>query len=237
MKFLMNCPLKQAFTKCPSVLYQNFPREFWCTTIDYGPSPPSNDFVAYPLNEYLIKFSVMNGQNHLTLDYQTFCSSTGLDYNKGKYVAHPSPKAVKAELAKIVTNASYLDKTHVLGENYSSTEQINSIQQMIAYYLITGTEGFATALAVLITGASQRRQHGSTSRQSTADDKSEIITKGYAQASSSKLKETHNSSFNSDEIICSFFAQQASMPETHDDEDFCKYDECYGKKLHQMASI
>ncbi|GJZ23488.1 hypothetical protein Tco_0560947 [Tanacetum coccineum] len=58
-----------------------------------------------------------------------------------------------------------------------------------------------------------------TSRQSTADDKSEIITKGYAQASSSKLKETLNSSFNSDEIICSFFAQQASMPETHDDED------------------
>ncbi|GJU44444.1 retrovirus-related pol polyprotein from transposon TNT 1-94 [Tanacetum coccineum] len=56
-----------------------------------------------------------------------------------------------------------------------------------------------------------------TSRQSTADDKSEIITKGYAQASSSKLKETLNSSFNSDEIICSFFAQQASMPETHDD--------------------
>ncbi|GKG10500.1 hypothetical protein Tco_0341900, partial [Tanacetum coccineum] len=45
---------------------------------------------------------------------------------------------------------------------------------------------------------------GSTSRQSTADDKSEIITKGYARASSSKLKETLNSSFNSDEIICSF---------------------------------
>ncbi|GJW91373.1 RING/U-box superfamily protein [Tanacetum coccineum] len=40
---------------------------------------------------------------------------------------------------------------------------------------------------------------GSTSRQSTADDKSEIITKGYAQASSSKLKETLNSSFNSDD--------------------------------------
>ncbi|GJW10512.1 putative ribonuclease H-like domain-containing protein [Tanacetum coccineum] len=66
---------------------------------------------------------------------------------------------------------------------------------------------------------------GSTSRQSTADDKSEIITKGYAQASSSKLKETLNSSFNSDEIICSFFAQQASMPETHDDEDLLQIDD------------
>ncbi|GJS40280.1 ribonuclease H-like domain-containing protein [Tanacetum coccineum] len=66
---------------------------------------------------------------------------------------------------------------------------------------------------------------GSTSRQSTADDKSEIITKGYAQASSSKLKETLNSSFNSDEIICSFFAQHASMPETHDDEDLLQIDD------------
>ncbi|GJZ26579.1 hypothetical protein Tco_0570832, partial [Tanacetum coccineum] len=65
----------------------------------------------------------------------------------------------------------------------------------------------------------------STSRQSTADDNSEIITKGYAQASSSKLKETLNSSFNSDEIICSFFAQQASMPETHDDEDLLQIDD------------
>ncbi|GJU19701.1 putative reverse transcriptase domain-containing protein [Tanacetum coccineum] len=42
---------------------------------------------------------------------------------------------------------------------------------------------------------------GSTSRQSTANDNSEIITKGYTQDSSSKLKETLNSSFNSDEII------------------------------------
>ncbi|GJZ75750.1 ALP1-like protein [Tanacetum coccineum] len=66
---------------------------------------------------------------------------------------------------------------------------------------------------------------GNTSRQSTADDKSEIITKGYAQASSSKLKETLNSSFNLDEIICSFFAQQASMPETHDDEDLLQIDD------------
>ncbi|GJX28100.1 ribonuclease H-like domain-containing protein [Tanacetum coccineum] len=66
---------------------------------------------------------------------------------------------------------------------------------------------------------------GSTSRQSTADDKSEIITKGYAQDSSRKLKETLNSSFNSDEIICSFFAQQASMPETHDDEDLLQIDD------------
>nr|GEY28542.1 hypothetical protein [Tanacetum cinerariifolium] len=67
----------------------------------------------------------MNGKKPLTLDFKTFCTSTGLDYNNGKYVAHPSPEAVKAELTKIV-----------LGGNYSSTNQINSIQQMIAYCLM-----------------------------------------------------------------------------------------------------
>ncbi|GKA97630.1 hypothetical protein Tco_0825524 [Tanacetum coccineum] len=72
--------------------------------------------------------------------------------------SHLSPEAIKAKLAKIVTNASYLDKTPILknffpmawrilftfviqflSENYSSTEHINSIQQIIVYYLITGT--------------------------------------------------------------------------------------------------
>ncbi|GJT18619.1 hypothetical protein Tco_0877325 [Tanacetum coccineum] len=148
MKFLMNCPLKQAFTKCPSLM-----------PIAYDPSPPTNATVAHPLKEFLIKFLVINDTKPLIIDFKTFCSSTGLDYNKGKYVAHLSPEAVKKELAKIVTNASYLDKTpvlkisflvawrilftfviQVLGENYSSTEQINYIQQMIAYYLITRTE-------------------------------------------------------------------------------------------------
>ncbi|GJT84110.1 retrovirus-related pol polyprotein from transposon TNT 1-94 [Tanacetum coccineum] len=76
--------------------------------------PPSDDSVARPLKEYLIKFSMMNGKKTLNLDFKTFCTSTGLDYNNGEYVAHPSPKVVKAELAKIVTNPSYLDKTLVL---------------------------------------------------------------------------------------------------------------------------
>ncbi|GJU30725.1 hypothetical protein Tco_1174314 [Tanacetum coccineum] len=77
----------------------------------------------------------------------------------GKYVAHPTPEVVKKELSKIAINESYLDKTlvhkssfsvawrilftfviQVLGGNYFSTEQVNSIQQLLAYYLITGTE-------------------------------------------------------------------------------------------------
>ncbi|GJW78490.1 hypothetical protein Tco_0140172 [Tanacetum coccineum] len=54
----------------------------------------------------------------LTLDFNTFTTSTGLDYNNGAYVAHPSPEVVKAELAKIVTNPSYLDKTPVLKNSF-----------------------------------------------------------------------------------------------------------------------
>ncbi|GJW35728.1 retrovirus-related pol polyprotein from transposon TNT 1-94 [Tanacetum coccineum] len=80
-----------------------------------------------------------------------------MDKKAPQYVAHPSLEVVKAELAKIVTNLSYLDKTHVLKNsflvawrilftfviqvldgNYSSTEQINSSQQMIAFCLMTG---------------------------------------------------------------------------------------------------
>ncbi|GJR36605.1 retrovirus-related pol polyprotein from transposon TNT 1-94 [Tanacetum coccineum] len=56
---------------------------------------------------------VMNGKKPLILDYKTFVESTGLDYAKG---------------------------TYVLGGNYSSTEQVNSIQQLIAYSLFTGTK-------------------------------------------------------------------------------------------------
>ncbi|GJX30780.1 hypothetical protein Tco_0240635 [Tanacetum coccineum] len=157
-KFLMNCPLKLAFTKSLSVLYQNLLREFWSTSIAYDPNPPTHDSVDRALREFLIKFSVMNDQP-FTLDFSTFCYSTGLDYKKGKYVAHPTPETVKTTLGKIATNASYLDKTpilknsfpvawrilftfviQVLGGNYSSTKQINSIQQMIAYCYITGTE-------------------------------------------------------------------------------------------------
>ncbi|GKD42882.1 hypothetical protein Tco_1267527 [Tanacetum coccineum] len=121
MKFLLNCPSKKASTNCPSVVYQNFLREFWSTAVAYDPSPLTDKTEQRPLREFLIKFSVLNGQRPLTLDFKTFCSSTSLDYNNGKYVAHPTPEAV-------------------LGRNYSSTEQVNSIKQLLAYCLITGTE-------------------------------------------------------------------------------------------------
>ncbi|GJY79000.1 hypothetical protein Tco_0484801 [Tanacetum coccineum] len=152
IKFLLNCPWNKAFTNCPSVVYQNFLREFWSTAVAFDPEKP-------PLREFLIKFSVLNGQRPLTLDFKTFCSTTGLDYNNGKYMAHPTPEVVKKELGKIAINPSYLDKTpvlknsflvawiiqftfviQVLSGNYSSIEQVNSIQQLLAFSLITGIE-------------------------------------------------------------------------------------------------
>nr|GEW17110.1 putative ribonuclease H-like domain-containing protein [Tanacetum cinerariifolium] len=116
----------QLFTNCPS-LQANL--GFWCTAIAYDPNPSTVENKPRPLKEFLIKFTVMNGKKPLTLDFNTFTTSTGLDYDNGAYIVHPSPKAVKAELAKIV-----------LDRNYSSTEQVNSIQHLITYSLITGTK-------------------------------------------------------------------------------------------------
>nr|GEU42962.1 hypothetical protein [Tanacetum cinerariifolium] len=132
----MNCPLAEDFIKSPSVLYQNFHKVFWCTAIAYDLNPPTISSEARPLKEFKIKFTRMNGKKLLTLDFKTFCESIGLDYNQGNYVAHPSPKVVKAELGKIATNEAL-----VLSKNYSSTKQVNSIQQLLAYSLLIGTKG------------------------------------------------------------------------------------------------
>ncbi|GJZ19002.1 hypothetical protein Tco_0555592 [Tanacetum coccineum] len=159
IKNLLNCPLRKAFTNYPLVVYQTFLREFWSTVFAYDPFPSTDETEQHPLREFLIRFLVLNGQKPLTLDFNTFCSSTVLDYNNGKYVDHPTPEAVKKELVKIANNPSYLDKTlvlknsfpmawrilftfmiQVLDGNYSSIEQVNSIRQLLAYRLITGTE-------------------------------------------------------------------------------------------------
>ncbi|GJW72886.1 hypothetical protein Tco_0132256 [Tanacetum coccineum] len=141
------------------MVYQNFLREFWSTAVAFDLFPSTDEPEKRPLKEFLIKFLVLNGQRPLTLEFNTFCSSTVLDYNNSKYVNHPTPEAVKKELGKIAINSSYLDKTlvlknlflvawrilftfviQVLGGNYSSTKQVNSIQQLFAYSPITRTE-------------------------------------------------------------------------------------------------
>ncbi|GJY51434.1 hypothetical protein Tco_0442281 [Tanacetum coccineum] len=137
------------------MVYQNFLMEFWSTDVAFDSFPSTGEPKKCPL----IKFSILNGQRPLTRDFNTFCSSTGLNYNNDKYVDHPTPEVVKKELGKLAINPSYLDKTpvlknsfpvawiilftfviQVLGGNYSSTKQVNSIQQLFAYSLITGTE-------------------------------------------------------------------------------------------------
>ncbi|GJR31943.1 hypothetical protein Tco_1108175 [Tanacetum coccineum] len=120
IKFLQNCPLYKVFTNCPSMVYQNFLREFWSTVVSFDPFPSTDEPEKRPLKEFLIKLAILNGQKSLTLDFNTFYSSTVHDYNNGKYVDHLTPE--------------------VLGRNYSSTEQVNAIQQLLAYSLITGTE-------------------------------------------------------------------------------------------------
>ncbi|GKC62096.1 hypothetical protein Tco_1089694, partial [Tanacetum coccineum] len=94
------------------------PREFWSTTVAFDTFPSTNEPEKRPLKEFLIKFLVLNGQKPLTLDFNTFCSSIGLDYNNGKYVDHPTPETVKKELGNIAINPSYLDKTLVLKNSF-----------------------------------------------------------------------------------------------------------------------
>nr|GEX72097.1 hypothetical protein [Tanacetum cinerariifolium] len=113
-KILINCPLAEAFTRTPLVVYRNLFRDFWCTAFAYDPNTPADDSEVRHFKEYKIKFTVKNGKSLLTLDFKTFVESTGLDYNEGTYVSHPSSKAVKARLAKIVENVILLDKTPVL---------------------------------------------------------------------------------------------------------------------------
>nr|GEX21766.1 uncharacterized mitochondrial protein AtMg00810-like [Tanacetum cinerariifolium] len=92
----------------------SIPWESWCTAIAYDPSLPEDDSVARPLKEFKIKFTLMNGKKPLTVDYKTFVEFTGLDYNKGTYVSHPSLEAVQAELAKIATDEVLVNWTPML---------------------------------------------------------------------------------------------------------------------------
>nr|GEX30351.1 uncharacterized mitochondrial protein AtMg00810-like [Tanacetum cinerariifolium] len=104
--------------------------EFWSIAVAFDLFPSTNEPEKRLLKEFLIKFSLLNKQRPLTLDFQIFCSSTGLDYNNGKYVEHPTPEVVKKELGKITIYSSYLEKTPVLKNSF----------HLLAYSLITGTK-------------------------------------------------------------------------------------------------
>ncbi|GKC07742.1 hypothetical protein Tco_0999352 [Tanacetum coccineum] len=117
------------------MLCQNYLGECWCTAMVIDPKPPTDDSEVHPLKELNIKFTVKNGKTPLILNYKTFCQTTGLEYNNGNYVANPSTKEVKAELAKIANHEAL-----VLGGNHLSNEQLNSSQQLIVFSLLTETK-------------------------------------------------------------------------------------------------
>nr|GEV96947.1 nodulin MtN21 /EamA-like transporter family protein [Tanacetum cinerariifolium] len=72
--------------------------------VSYDHFPSTDESEKCPLKEFLIKFLVLNGQRPLTLNFNTFCLSTGLNYNNGNYVDHPTPEIMKKELGKIAIN-------------------------------------------------------------------------------------------------------------------------------------
>nr|GEU39268.1 retrovirus-related Pol polyprotein from transposon TNT 1-94 [Tanacetum cinerariifolium] len=89
--YLKGTPTLEKAPQVP-VKYLNFLKEFWSTAVTFYPFPSTDEPEKRPLKEFLIKFLVLNGKQPLTLDFQTFCSSTGLDYNNGKYGEHPTPE-------------------------------------------------------------------------------------------------------------------------------------------------
>ncbi|GJR75653.1 retrovirus-related pol polyprotein from transposon TNT 1-94 [Tanacetum coccineum] len=77
-------------------------------------------YQANPKESHLIAVKrIFRMEKSLALDFKTFVASTGLDYNQGTYVYHPSPKVVKAELAKIATTEA-LDPSKVTPIEWTS---------------------------------------------------------------------------------------------------------------------
>ncbi|GJW52000.1 retrovirus-related pol polyprotein from transposon TNT 1-94 [Tanacetum coccineum] len=102
---------------------------------------PTEDSNPIPLKELAIRFIEKNGKTLLYFDIKTFCQTTGLDYNNRIYVSMPQTKAVKDGLLKLGLHNNR-NKTEtlsfVLGGNKSSTDQLNSSQQMLAFSLHIG---------------------------------------------------------------------------------------------------
>nr|GEX29204.1 uncharacterized mitochondrial protein AtMg00810-like [Tanacetum cinerariifolium] len=94
-------------------------REFWCTVTAYDPNPPIDDSEVHPLKKYLIKFSVINGKNPLTLTSKPLLNPLDLIMQKTHMCLIPPLR----------------------NGNYFFTEQVNLIQQLFTYCLLTGTKG------------------------------------------------------------------------------------------------
>nr|GEX16478.1 hypothetical protein [Tanacetum cinerariifolium] len=107
-----------------------------CTTIAYDPNPLVDDSDVHPLKEYKIKFTVMNGKKSLTLDFKTFFEATGLDYNKGTYVSHPSHEAMKGENIKDKDS----ERFKPLIDMESFTSPVTTLSRIYADYQVNKTQ-------------------------------------------------------------------------------------------------
>ncbi|GJW01389.1 retrovirus-related pol polyprotein from transposon TNT 1-94 [Tanacetum coccineum] len=117
------------------VVYQKFLRELWCIFVVDLPKPPSHEQEPRLVKESIIKFTVKTGNTPLSFNFKTFVQTTRLYYNNGQYEALPLMEVMKADLLKL---GLYNEKSgRVLGGNKSSTDQLNSSQQMIVYSLLT----------------------------------------------------------------------------------------------------
>ena len=98
VKYLQNCFLSTAFTKTPSIIYHEYLREFWCTTVVVNPDVPKNA---------TIKFTVKHGTKPLMLNYKTFVKATCLDYTVN-FAAQPKEDDAKT----LVLELGPYDKFH-----------------------------------------------------------------------------------------------------------------------------
>nr|GEY02973.1 RNA-directed DNA polymerase, eukaryota, reverse transcriptase zinc-binding domain protein [Tanacetum cinerariifolium] len=104
--------------------------EFWCTAIPYKPNPSDDEAKPRPLKEFLIEFSVMNGKKPLTLDFATFVTSTGLDYNKE--IQDYFDKKDKIKKAKKQTRLLTITKPKVIKVVQEEAEKIGVVPKKIS---------------------------------------------------------------------------------------------------------
>ncbi|GKE91498.1 hypothetical protein Tco_1572593, partial [Tanacetum coccineum] len=202
----------------------------WCTAIAYDPNPPTDDSEVRPLKEYLIKFSMMNGKDPLTLDFKTFTKSTGLDYAKGKYVSYPSFKEVKSELAKIVDNPILLDRTHVLKTAFPVAWRI--LYTFVVQVLGTKVDIYEIIYSDLITKLTNKSRQKYVSYLRFVSCPLEVLLDSkYTQDKSFRSSHTilSNSNFSKDPSKVTYIKLTAFMVAVNNHEksvayhDICKY--------------
>ncbi|GJR53421.1 hypothetical protein Tco_1403942 [Tanacetum coccineum] len=175
-----------------------------------------------PVNVTIELPKTLSNQNRTSLECQYFTCSPPLKRSYGFII--PMVTTKKLNLAKskpLVSKSATLSSNRILhNANVDFASKVPEYNNLKVYeHELKGVSNSSSQnIAFLSTEIK-----GSTLKQSTADPKN--IPKGYTQAASSKVQTAPNCASHSDEIICSFFAQQASMPTTHDDEDLLQIDE------------